>query len=52
MLIVAHFLARFGSDLEAGRIRPVIDRVLPLEQVADAHRAMKGDHFGKIVLKV
>jgi putative PIG3 family NAD(P)H quinone oxidoreductase len=50
--IVAHFLARFGSDLEAGRIRPVIDRVLPLEQVADAHRAMKGDHFGKIVLKI
>ena len=50
--IVSQFLARFGSDLEAGRIRPVIDRTFPLEQVADAHRAMKGDHFGKIVLKV
>ncbi|MGZ7042346.1 MAG: NAD(P)H-quinone oxidoreductase [Thermoanaerobaculia bacterium] len=50
--IVAHFLARFGGDLEEGRIKPVIDRVLPIEQVADAHRAMKGDHFGKIVLKM
>jgi putative PIG3 family NAD(P)H quinone oxidoreductase len=50
--IVSQFLARFGSDLEAGRVRPVIDRTFPLEQVADAHRAMKGDHFGKIVLKV
>ncbi len=50
--IVAHFIARFGADLDAGRIQPVIDRVFPIEQVAEAHRAMKGDHFGKIVLKV
>ncbi|HEY8493936.1 MAG TPA: NAD(P)H-quinone oxidoreductase [Myxococcota bacterium] len=51
--IVAGFRARFGADLEAGRIRPVVDRVLPLEAVADAHRAMKAsEHFGKIVLRV
>jgi putative PIG3 family NAD(P)H quinone oxidoreductase len=50
--IVSHFLARFGEDLDAGRVRPVIDRVFPLEQVQEAHRAMKADHFGKIVLKV
>jgi tumor protein p53-inducible protein 3 len=50
--IVAHFLARFGEDLDAGRIKPVIDRVFTLDDVANAHRAMKGDHFGKIVLKV
>jgi len=49
--IVASFLARFGDDLAAGRIRPVIDEVLPIENVADAHRRMdRGDHFGKIVL--
>jgi NADPH:quinone reductase-like Zn-dependent oxidoreductase len=31
----------------------VVDRVLPLERVADAHRAMKAsEHFGKIVLRV
>jgi len=51
--IAAGFRARFGDDLAAGRIRPIIDRVLPLEAVADAHRAIKAsEHFGKIVLKI
>ena len=49
--IVASFLARFGDDLRAGRIRPVIDSVFPLAEAAEAHRRMKsGEHFGKIVL--
>jgi putative PIG3 family NAD(P)H quinone oxidoreductase len=35
----------------AGSVRPVIDVVLPLSEVGDAHRRMaKGGHFGKIVL--
>jgi putative PIG3 family NAD(P)H quinone oxidoreductase len=51
--IVRRFLARFGADLESGRIRAIVDRVLPLEAVAEAHRAMKAsEHFGKIVLRV
>jgi NADPH:quinone reductase-like Zn-dependent oxidoreductase len=51
--IVAGFVRRFGADLEAGRIRPVVDRVLPLAEAAAAHRAMKAsEHFGKIVLRV
>lgn len=50
--IVEAFTARFGEDLRAGKIRPVIDRLFPLEQVAGAHRHMTGDHFGKIVLRV
>jgi putative PIG3 family NAD(P)H quinone oxidoreductase len=50
--IVAAFIDRFGDDLRAGRVRPVIDRVFPLDDVADAHRAMKGDHFGKIALRM
>ena len=50
--IVSGFLSRFGDDLRAGRVKPVIDRVFPLEQAAEAHRAMERDHFGKIVLKV
>jgi putative PIG3 family NAD(P)H quinone oxidoreductase len=51
--IVAAFLARFGSSLEKGEIRPVVDRVLPLEQAAEAHRAVQAsEHFGKIVLRV
>ncbi len=50
--IVAAFIARFGDDFRAGRIRPVIHRVYRLEEAAVAHRAMKGDHFGKIVLRM
>ena len=51
--IVARFLQRFGEDLRAGRVRPVIDRVFPLEKAAEAHRRMKtNEHFGKIVLRV
>lgn len=34
-----------------GSLRPVIDRVLPLEQVAEAHAALEaGEVFGKVVL--
>jgi putative PIG3 family NAD(P)H quinone oxidoreductase len=51
--VVRGFLARFGDDLAAGRIRAVVDRVLPLAQAGDAHRALKAsEHFGKVVLRV
>ena len=51
--IVARFVARFGDALNAGRIKPVIDRVLPLEQAAEAHRIVQAStHFGKVVLRV
>ena len=39
--------------LETGAIRPVVDRVFPLEQAAQAHAVMeRGEHVGKIVLQV
>lgn len=37
--------------LSAGQIRPVIDRVYPFAEIADAHRQMEANaSFGKIVL--
>jgi putative PIG3 family NAD(P)H quinone oxidoreductase len=37
----------------SGGIAPLIHRVYPLEQAADAHRAMESsEHFGKLVLRV
>jgi putative PIG3 family NAD(P)H quinone oxidoreductase len=51
--IVRAFEARFGDALNAGRIRPVVDRVLPLAQAAAAHRVVQSStHFGKVVLRV
>jgi NADPH:quinone reductase len=39
--------------LAAGRVAPVIDRVFPLDQAAEAHRRLEsGEHVGKIVLSV
>ena len=41
------------EHVKAGKLRPVVDRVLPLAQAADAHRALEArDAFGKIVLEV
>ncbi len=42
---------RLWPHIAAGKIRPVVDRSFPLEQVADAHRRMEsGEHIGKILL--
>ena len=51
--IVARFVERFGAAVAAGRVKPVIDRVLPLAQAAEAHRIVQSSvHFGKVVLRV
>jgi len=45
--------ARVVPLLANGRIAPVIDTVLPLEEAATAHQIMEaGTHIGKIILKV
>ncbi len=51
--IVRGFEARFGAALASGDVAPVVDRVLPLAEAAEAHRVLKASlHFGKIVLRV
>jgi NADPH:quinone reductase-like Zn-dependent oxidoreductase len=40
------------EHVAAGRLHPVVDRVLPLARAADAHRALEArEAFGKIVLQ-
>ena len=51
--IVAAVLAGVWPAVEAGEVRPVVDRVLPLERVADAHRLLEASsHIGKVLLQV
>jgi alcohol dehydrogenase len=39
--------------VDAGRLRPVVDRVLPLDQIAEAHRLLENrELFGKVVLRI
>ncbi len=47
--------ALFGllEHVKAGKLRPVVDRVLPLWEAREAHRALEArEAFGKIVLEV
>lgn len=51
--IVAATLDGVWPGVETGQVRPIIDRVLPLSDVAQAHRLLEeSTHVGKIVLRV
>ena len=51
--VVAAVRTSLWPLIDAGRVRPVIDAVLPLAEAADAHRRLEqGGHFGKMVLEV
>jgi putative PIG3 family NAD(P)H quinone oxidoreductase len=51
--LMADLLTSWRQELDAGRLAPVIDTVLPFADAAEAHRRMEaGEHFGKIVLAV
>jgi putative PIG3 family NAD(P)H quinone oxidoreductase len=49
--IVARFSRRWLPLFADGTLRPVVDSVLPIERVADAHRRMEqNENLGKLVL--
>lgn len=51
--IAAALRREIWPQLEAGAFAPIIDSVLPLAQVAEAHRRMESSaHIGKIMLAV
>ncbi len=51
--IIRRFEQEVMPHFAAGRIAPLIHHVYPLEQAAEAHRAMEAsEHFGKLVLRV
>ncbi len=46
-------LARLAELADAGAIAPVIDRVYPLDRIADAHRYVESDHKrGNVVITI
>ncbi|KRV47393.1 NADPH:quinone oxidoreductase [Wenjunlia vitaminophila] len=50
--IVAAVREHVWPLLEAGTVRPVVDRVYPMAEATDAHRLMESsEHIGKIVLR-
>lgn len=51
--VVAKFMEQHAGDLEAARLRPVIDQVMAFDELPAAmERAASGEQFGKLVLVV
>jgi NADPH:quinone reductase-like Zn-dependent oxidoreductase len=46
-------LEKIGALIEAGKVRPVVEKVFPLEQLADAHRLSEQAHVrGKLAVEI
>lgn len=51
--VVRRFAVEMLPHFATGRLRPVVDRVLPLEQIAEGHRLMAANaNAGKIVIQI
>lgn len=51
--IVAAVREHVWPLIEAGTVRPIVDRILPLTEAAEAHRIVEGStHIGKVLLSV
>jgi NADPH2:quinone reductase len=52
-VIARALLTEVWPLVEAGRLRPVVDRTFPLAEASDAHRVMESSqHVGKILLTI
>jgi NADPH:quinone reductase-like Zn-dependent oxidoreductase len=46
-------LEKISALIEAGKLRPVIEKIFPLDEIAEAHRVSEKGHVrGKLVIKV
>ena len=53
ILATRAFAAQVVPLLERGAVRPIVDRVFPLDQIAEAHRYLESNAtFGKVVVDV
>ena len=53
ILATRAFASQVVPLIARGAVRPVVDRVFPLEQMADAHRYLESKAtFGKIVIEI
>ncbi len=53
VVLIQDLLKHVWPKIERGEIKPQIDKVFDLKDVADAHRRMeRGKHIGKIVLRI
>ncbi len=51
--IVAETQATVWPMIDAGTVRPIIDRIVPMSDAADAHRHVESsEHIGKVLLRV
>ncbi len=51
--IVAEVRRHVWPLIEAGTVRPIVDRVLPMREAAEAHRVVEAsEHVGKVLLAV
>jgi NADPH:quinone reductase-like Zn-dependent oxidoreductase len=46
-------LEKITALIEARKLRPVVEKVFPLEQIAEAHRLSQAGHVrGKLVIRI
>lgn len=51
--LVQNFTQNALPYFESGKLKPIIDKIFPLEQIGNAHQLMEENkNTGKIVLKV